>query len=76
MLPIKVRRRRISILAIGTVVVLLDVDDVVVAPLCEPQSKLFDALGNDGGAPYERGTCNVLVHHDLCGAQHALFLAF
>ena len=60
---------------ITVTVVLLDVDHVVVQLFFQAQAKLGNALGNDDGPPDQGGAGQALVHHDLTGAQHALFFS-
>ena len=41
----------------------------------QAQAEFLAALGDDGGAADQDGAGQLFVHHDLHGAQHALFLA-
>ena len=58
---------------IAVAAVLLDVDHVVVQLFLQAQAEFLDALGNDGGAANQGGARQTFVHHNLTGAQHALF---
>ena len=60
---------------IAVAVVLFNVDDLVVFAFLQTQTKLLNALRNDGGATNQCGLGQVFVDHDLHRAQHALFFA-
>ena len=60
---------------VAVALVVLDVDHVIVLALAQAQAELLDAPGNDGRASDQNRAGQPLVHHDLHGAQHALFFA-
>jgi hypothetical protein len=60
---------------VAVAVVVLDVDDVVVAPFLQPQAELVDALRDDRRPADQRRPRQAFVHHHLHRAQHALLLA-
>ena len=73
--PAPGHERVIGLPKVVVTVVLLNIDHVVIEFFFQAQTKLFNALGNDGRATNQGGTGQAFVHHDLAGAQHALFLA-
>ena len=60
---------------VAVTLVLFHVDQIVVHARFKAQAKLFYALGNHGGAANQCGASHAFVHHNLAGAQHALFFA-
>ena len=55
--------------------VLFDIHNVIIQLLLEPQAEFFNALRNDGGPANQGRAGKSLVHHNLAGAQDALFFA-
>ncbi len=60
---------------IAVAIILLDIHDVVIHAFAQAQAEFLDTFRHDGRPADERRPRDALVHHDLAGTQHALFLA-
>ena len=59
---------------VAVAAVVVDVDDLVVAPFFQAQAQLLDAAADDAGAAHQHRAGQAFVGHHLHGAQHAAVL--
>ena len=68
--------RVVGLPEVAVTVVVLDIDDLIVAPFLQAKAELLDALGDHSRSTDQGGAGQAFIHHHLRGAQDALFLAF